>query len=231
MNLRFACVAAAIVLMGTSSAQLDSQYVLQRYALAIDTVPVPKAMAFTYTVSQAGPNNIEQRHVMYRSGSDVRDETLAVDGVSLQKKIVRFSKRDDRYAIATLAPRTAAYQLLFIKTLRDGRHVDYVYEATSLLHTSASAASIDRVSIDGSTYLPRVLYFTTSAEGAKGTGRIEYAAFGKYWMPVIAEIDAKVNGKPARERIVWSDYSFFDSLPASTFQPPKPLPVATLPPI
>jgi hypothetical protein len=228
MNVRAGAAAAALALLGATPGQLDSQYVLQRYALAIDTVPVPKAVIFTYTVSQAGPSNLEQRHVIYRSGSDVRDETLAVDGVS--RKGVRFSRRDDRYAIATMAPRTAAYQLLFEKAVRDGRHVDYLYEATPLIR-GASGATIDRVAIDGTTFLPRVLYFTTSGPNANGTGRIEYAAFGRYWMPVAADVNATVAGKPARERIVWSDYRFPESLPPSTFQSPKPLPIATLPPI
>ncbi|HEU5479905.1 MAG TPA: hypothetical protein VFU90_08745, partial [Candidatus Tumulicola sp.] len=52
--------------------QLDSQYVLQRYALAIDAAPAPKYVVFTYAVSQLGPSNLEQRHTIYRSGNDVR---------------------------------------------------------------------------------------------------------------------------------------------------------------
>jgi hypothetical protein len=50
-------------------------------------------------------------------------------------------------------------------------------------------------------------------------------------MPVVAAATAQVGGKPARERITWSDYRFPQSLPPSTFQPPQPLPQATLPTI
>ncbi|MBV8333717.1 MAG: hypothetical protein JO192_13345 [Candidatus Eremiobacteraeota bacterium] len=226
---RLLCALAAIVALGATPAELDSQYVLQRYALAIDTVTAPKAVIFTYTVSQAGYSNVEQRHVIYRSGSDVRDETLAVDGVALVRKIVRISHRDDRYAIARLAPKAASYELLFLRTIKDGKRADYEYEATPLI--AMLDAPVDRVTIDGRTYLPRDVQFTTRGPDAEGRAHVEYAAFGKYWMPVVAEVNAVVNGKPARERIVWSDYRFPASLPPSTFEPPRPLPHATLPPV
>ncbi|MBV8196724.1 MAG: hypothetical protein JO263_01195 [Candidatus Eremiobacteraeota bacterium] len=231
MKLRPAWIAlfAGIALLGASSRELDSQYVLQRYALALDAAPVPRAVVFSYTVSQAGPSNIEQRHTVYRSGLDVRDETLAVDGVGLAQKIVRFGRRDDRYAIARLAPRPVAYQMLFLGTHNDGKHLDYVYEASPLLHQNG--AWIDRVTIDGLRFLPRQIHFHTGGPDAEGTGQVEYAPFGKYWMPVLATASATVRGKPARERISWSEYRFPGALPPSTFQPPKPLPIATLPPI
>jgi hypothetical protein len=162
--------------------------------LAIDTVEQPKAVIFTYTVSQAGPTTIEQRHVIYRSGSEVRDETLAVDGETLVRKLVRFSHREDSYAIARLSPRTTDYELLFVRTVKDGRHLDYEYDAAPLLRTAD--ASIDRVTIDGIRYLPRTIYFTTQGPDAKGSARVAFAPFGRYWMPVAADVDAVVNGKP-----------------------------------
>lgn len=229
MNRLHLLVASAIAgfLLGVAPAPsvLDSQYVLQRYALAIDAVPVPKNVVFTYSVSQVGPSNIEQRHTIFRSGPDVRDETLAVDGVALTRKIVRFSRRDDRYAVARLAPRAVAYQILFLRAMRDGRRFDYAYEVTPLLRQSG--ASIDRMTIDGSRFLPRVVHFHTVGTDAKGDGEVTYAPFGQYWLPVLATVDATVNGKPARERITWGDYRFPEVLPPSTFQPPKPLPPAS----
>lgn len=226
---RWVCALAAVVVLGTTPSDLDSQYVLQRYALAIDTLAAPKAVIFTYTVSQAGPSNLEQRHVIYRSGTDVRDETLAVDGVALARKIVRIARREDRYDVTRLAPKAAAYELLFLRTIKDGKHTDYEYEASPLLRSLS--APIDHVTIDGRTFLPRDVQFTTTGPDAQGRAHVEYAAFGKYWMPVMAEVTAVVSGKPARERIVWSDYRFPQSLPESTFVAPRPLPHATLPPV
>jgi hypothetical protein len=223
-------IAAALLLGAAPAKELDSQYVLQRYALALVETPVPKLLVFGYTVSQAGLGNIEQRHELYRSGLSVRDETLAVDGVTLRQKHVRFEQREDRYAIDRIAPRGDTYQMLFVHSVRDGSHIDYVYDTTPILR-QATGMWVEQVTIDGIKFLPRRVRFHSEGEDAKGKGTIEYAAFGKYWLPVVATVDATVNGKPARERIAWSDYRFPPSLPASTFLAPQPLPLASLPPI
>ncbi|HEV3195179.1 MAG TPA: hypothetical protein VGZ06_03500 [Candidatus Cybelea sp.] len=228
MMLRATVAALALFAwLGASPAQLDSQYVLQRYALAIQAVAVPKVVVYSYTVSQVGPSNIEQRHRVYRSGTEVRDETVWIDGMELRRKIVRFSHREDRYAVAHFAPRPDSYQLLFLGATKDGRHMDYVYEATPL--SRASGAWVDRLTIDGENFLPRAVHFHTSGSDAQGSGNVEFASFGKYWMPVLAVAQARVKGKPARELIAWSDYRFPARLPPSTFQPPEPLPHATTP--
>lgn len=221
-------VLAACALLGASAAQLDSQYVLQRYTLALETEPTPKAVIFDYSVSQVGPSNMDERHTIYRSGLDVRDETISLDGNALHRKVVRILHHADRYAVQAIAPRSDDYELLFVGTSKDGHHVDYTYEATPLLKTATTAA-VERVTVDGIKFLPRTIVFRTGEASVRGNGRIEYAQFGKYWMPVSASIVAVVDGKPARERITWSAYRFPGSLPASTFVAPKPLPRPTLP--
>jgi hypothetical protein len=218
------CTLALCALLGATPPAFDSQYVLQRYALAVTALTAPKAVIYSYTVSQVGPNNIEQHHTVYRSGGAVRDETLSVDGIPLGRKIVRFSRHPERYTVARFAPQTNAYELLFLGTVRDGHHLDYEYEATPL--SRPAGAWIDRVTIDGVKFLPRTVHFHSTGLGATGSGVIVFAPFEKYWMPVIADAQARVNGKPAREHIVWSDYRFPDSLPSSTFEQPEPLPLA-----
>ncbi len=226
--IRGLCAAASLlILLGASPQQLDSQYVLTRYALAVETAPVPATVVFSYAVSQVGPSNIEQRHTVYRSGMDVRDETLSVDGMVLHHKVVRFGHRQDGYVFTRFAPRTDAYELLFLGTVKDGHHLDYTYEATPL--SRASGVWIDRVTIDGMRYLPRSVHFHTSGAQASGTAEIDFGSFGRYWMPVSVAAEATIKGKPARERIMWSDYRFPKALPTSTFQSPRPLPQAMLP--
>jgi len=225
-----AALFAMVALLGLTPAQLDSQLVLQRYELEMGDLHSPKAMIFSYTVSQAGPSDIEQRHQIYRSGVDVRDETLAVDGVALKPKIVRISKREDRYDVLRLAPRTTTYTMLFLRAVRDGAGVDYEYETTPLV-PQASGFVVERLTIDGETFLPRVIGFRTAGAIAHGTGKLEYSKIGAYCVPVAVSVDAEVNGKPAREHIALGAYRFPPSLPPSTFVAPKPLPTATLPPI
>jgi hypothetical protein len=228
--MRVITIAAAMVaLLAAVPRPIDSQLVLQRYTLELNDLETPKAMIFGYSVSQLGSTDIEQRHTIYRSGLDVRDETLSVDGIALKPKIVTFGKREDRYAIDRLAPRTASYELLFVKAIRDGAHLDYAYDATPIGESPAFA--ITRVVIDGINYLPREIDFKTASTEAQGAGKLIYGKADKYWMPLLATVEAEVNGKPARERIVWDGYRFPPALPPSTFAPPRPLPHATLPPI
>jgi hypothetical protein len=225
MTHRWGAVVALPALLGASSGSFDSQYVLQRYALAIANVTAPKVVIYSYTISQVGPSNFEQHHRIYRSGTAVRDETLTVDGLALSRKIVRFSHRVDRYSVERFAPHTDAYELLFLGTVKDGHHLDYVYEATPL--SRPEGAAIDRVTIDGIKFLPRTVHYHSSGVDVTGSGDIEFASFGKYWMPVLAGAQARIKGKPARERIVWTDYRFPESLPPSTFTAPVRLPTAT----
>jgi hypothetical protein len=211
-----------------SGAPLDSQLVLQRYGLALDALAAPKAVIFTYTVSQAGPASIEQRHRIYRSGDEVRDEVLVVDGVALKTKITRISIRQDHYALARVAPRENTYGFIFVRSERHGGRIDYIYDALPYFRATTGFI-VKHLTIDGKTFLPRAIAFETSTTTARGEGELVYAPIGQYWMPVLASVSADLAGKPARERIVWSEYRFPASLPASTFISPKPLPHVTHP--
>ncbi|HTU71803.1 MAG TPA: hypothetical protein VMF11_15985 [Candidatus Baltobacteraceae bacterium] len=224
-----AATIAMLALLGAVPLNLDSQLVLQRYDLAMGDLQLPKTMIFDYSVSQLGPTDIEQRHVIYRSGLEVRDETITVDGIPLKPKIVNFSRREDRYAIARLAPRSSTYSMLFLRTVRDGSHLDYRYDVAPL--AAAGGFVVTGLVIDGITYLPREIDFATSSGTTQGQGKLLYGKAGKYWVPMLASVQARVDGKDARERIVWGTYRFPPALPASTFVPPRPLPHATLPPI
>lgn len=219
------------ILAGTVAAgsQLDSQIVLERYELEMSDVTAPKTSIVSYTVSQAGPTDIEQSHRQYRSGLNVRDETISVDGSQLKRKIVRIGLRENRYSLARIAPRGTTYAFIFVRAKKRDGHLDYEYEVTPLV-APAGGFVVKRVTIDGDRFLPRSIAFSTSSANANGTGEIDFAPAGKYWLPVQVSVDATVGGKPARERISWSDYRFPPSLPASTFAAPKPLPTATLPP-
>lgn len=226
---RSAVALTLLALLGAAPANVDSQLVLSRYALELSGLQAPKTMIFSYTISQIGATDIEQRHVLYRSGLNVRDETIAVDGIPIKPKIVTFGKRPDRYAITKLAPRADAYAMLFMNTVRSGSHLDYRYQLTPLEPRSGFVATA--LVIDGESYLPHEIDFTASSGAAHGHGSLVYGKSDKYWVPLYATVEAMVSGKPARERIVFGGYRFPAALPPSTFVPPKPLPHATLPPI
>jgi hypothetical protein len=221
---------AATFLLAAAPAQLDSLVVLNRYEATLTALKPPPVMIFSYTVSQAGTTDIEQRHRIYRSGQNVRDETVAVDGVGLKTKVVRIVQRVDHYAIDRTAPRSSVYTILFVRPIKNGNRIDYEYEATPT-NGNTSGYVVDHFVIDGMHMLPSMVHFRTDSSGASGAGDIEYGAVDGYWVPLSASVTATVDGKPARERIVWSEYRFPPSLPPATFSTPKPLPSETLPPI
>lgn len=209
-------IAAAALAVALQS-PIDSQLVLDRYSAALTNVLVPKAVIFSYSVSQAGPTDLEQRHRVYRSGIEVRDETVEVNGLPLKRRVVRVRRRNDPYAISALAPRADEYELLFVRAQRDGSRFDYIYR-TLPLHANTEGFVVDRVIIDGRTYLPRAIDFHTSNDtGSSGTGTVDFSRFGAYWMPSLATVSAVVDGTIARERIAFSDYDFPPALPRSTF--------------
>lgn len=220
-------VALAATTLGAAPAALDSQAVLARYEHAVANAKVPNASIFSYAVSQAGAGDLEERHRLYRSGTNVRDETIARNGSTLHPKRVTITSRVDRYAVTRLAPRAAAYHFVFVRSVKDASHVTYLYETAPL--AASDTFEVTRVAIDGRTFLPVTIEFRTNGVSAKGIGSVQYAAAQGYWMPLAASVNATVNGKTARERINFEDYAFPQSLPPATFHTPRPLPTATPP--
>ncbi len=209
-------LAGLLGLLLLGAVPLDSELVLQNYARALATLQTPKFTIFSYAVSQAGPNDIEQRHRIYRSGLDVRDETILVDGGKPKNAAISIGKRVDRYAVGKLAPHPNAYELLFVRAIVTGSRTDYLFDATPFVK-GATGFVVTHVTIDGVTFLPRSIAFRATSFAARGDGEIRYAPFAGHWMPVLATIGASVNGQPARERIAFGDYRFPTSLPPATF--------------
>jgi hypothetical protein len=207
--------------------QLDSQAVLERYAARLLREEGPKVLVFLYTVSQAGPRDIEQVHRVYRSGDLVRDETLMVDGV--RQKSIRIARYRNRYTLENLAPRMTQYAFLFERAARSGTTYTYTYRAVPL--GSPAGFIVDTIAIDGRSFLPVLIHFRSSALATTGSGSIAFGKSGKYWVPAQANVQASIRGKPARERITFSMYQFPTSLPKSTFQTAKPLPKPVIPTI
>jgi hypothetical protein len=204
---------------------LDSQVILNRYAARLLHEEGPKVLVFSYSVSQAGPRAIEQTHRVYRSGDLVRDETIMSDGI--RQKNIRIARYRNRYTLDNLAPRTTQYAFLFERSARSAGSLSYTYRAVPL--GAVGAFVIDAMTIDGRSYLPLEIHFHTASASASasasisGHGAIAFARSGKYWVPSSATVDARIAGKPARERITFGAYQFPASLPKATFRSPRPL--------
>lgn len=200
---------------------LDAATVTERYRAALLRLRRPPALAFEYTLEQLGLHDMEQTHRVYRSGPSERDEVLVVDGYRLKAPAVRIiTGRAPHYDIATIAPRPDAYRLVPIATLRAAGGYRYRFRTAAL---GPRAFEVREIDLDGATFLPAVVRFAIAANGAHGTGELEYAAASGYWLIRSARVSAILrDGKRARETIVWGKYQFPVGLPADTFRAPRP---------
>lgn len=203
--------------------------VLARYAAGLAAIKRPKVLAFQYTVEQLGLHNLEQSHRVYRSGVSERDETLVVDGYTLQYPSIRiFRNRIDRYDIVAVAPRPGPYAFVFSGLLPRAGGSAYVFKTA---RAAKSAFAVSEIEIDGRTFLPSVIRFRLAGNGARGSGELRYGRSEAYWLVRQAIVSARLtSGVSAHERIIWSNYQFPTSLPPSTFQPPRAVPTPSAAP-
>jgi hypothetical protein len=200
---------------------LEPETVLARYADALAGVERPPAVSFDFWIEQLGLRNIEQLHRVYRSGTSERDETLSVDGYPLRTPEVRILlNRAYRYDITAVAPKLDAYVFALESTLRSGSHYAYTFATAP---RAPRSFAVSEVIIDGETFLPSTVRFSVSGGKARGDGRLRYAKAGRYWIVTDATVAVRLaDGKPARERIIWSHYRFPTTLPTATFREPRP---------
>ena len=99
------------------------------------------------------------------------------------------------------------------------------WRASSFAATSArdaAPATVQEVTIDGSTFLPIAIHFVTSTHA--GSGSVTFGRVQKYWMAVTASAAAPYAKSAAVEHIAFYRYRFPTALAASTFSKPRPLP-------
>ena len=102
--------------------------VIAKYQSALKSLKEPRVFTVEYTMQQTGARTLDQTHRIFRSGSDERDETLAVNGSRSKYPVVRiFRRRPYRYTVAALAPKPSAYDFAYAGPHRNGKHVDYVF--------------------------------------------------------------------------------------------------------
>ncbi len=191
--------------------------VLTRYATALAEVHTPTALTFEYTLDQTGMRNGEQVHRIFRSGTNERDELLAIDGRKLVPPNVRILRgQRNRYALESLAPKPADYTFRFVGTAKSGRHVDYVFQTAARV---PGAFRITNVTIDGIAFVPSALAFT--ATDHDGSGTLTFARFDRYWLPTDATARATYGAVAQAEHLTFARYRFPDELPPATFAAPR----------
>jgi hypothetical protein len=207
-------------LLRSTAATATAATVLARYAEALVVYRTPAVISFEYSVDQTGARDIQQTHRVFRSGLSQRDELLSVDGKKLIPPSVRiFEGRRNRYTVEALAPRPNAYAFKYLGPVRSGHHTDAVFATTPL---APGPTVVREVQIDGLTFLPVSIRFTTAVR--QGSGSVTFGRVQKYWLPLTATAKATYANLAAEEHITFARYRFPASLPASTFAKPRPLP-------
>jgi hypothetical protein len=195
--------------------------VVAKYAAALKALKEPRVFSVDYTIEQTGTRSLEQTHRIFRSGTDERDETIAVNGTRPTSPLVRiFRRRPYRYTIAALAPKPSAYDFTYAGPHKDGKHVDYVFAVTPKKPVRGFAFT--QVIIDGVTFLPATISFATDQHA--GHGQVTFAKSDRWWVARSAAAQANVPGGIAHERLMFSRWRFPATLPPSTFAAPRPLP-------
>lgn len=216
-----AASAAALLTTPPATTPLAPDAVLVRYQTALASVRDPHVFTVEYTLEQTGTRVLDQRHRIFRSGGNERDETLAVNGKASLTPVVRiFRGRPYRYAVSRLAPRPGAYDFAYLGPHKAGKHVDYVFRL--IPKNPSQAFALTDVTIDGVTFLPSSISFATGAHA--GSGSVTFTKSERWWVATGATASARVPGGVAHERLTFSRWRFPTALPASTFALPRPLP-------
>ncbi len=211
-----ALLAAAVV------TTLAPQAVLAKYGAALKALKEPRVFTVEYTLEQTGTRTLEQTHRVFRSGSNERDETIAVNGTRLTRPQIRvFRNRPYRYTVAALAPKPAQYAFAYLGPRKDARHVDFVFR---LAPKKPGAFAFTELTVDGVTFLPVTVAFATRAHGGRGT--VSFGKRDRWWVASGASASVRVPGGTAREQLGFSRWRFPPSLPPSTFALPRALPSA-----
>lgn len=197
--------------------------ILVKYSAALAKVHEPKIVVFEYAVEQLGLRNLVQTHRIYRSGARERDETRVVDGYTLNPPTIRtLAVGKNRYAVANIAPRPAPGSFAYAGLSARAGRPQYVFNVRPRVSTANAAAkpfAVDEVEIDSRSYLPTLVRFNVRAGKARGTGEIAFDRAGPHWLVQRAEATITLaDGTPARERIVFSAYTFPKQLPPTTFE-------------
>lgn len=209
-----------IALLAAAALVLTPSAVVTKYEATVAKLREPRVFTLEYTMEQTGSRAIEQSHRIFRSGSNERDETLAVNGNRATRPQVRvFRGRRYRYTVKGLSPQTKAYAFRFVGTRRDGHHLDYVY---ALAPKAKSGFRFTQVTIDGVAFLPTAVAFATREHA--GHGLITFGKRQKWWVATTAIASAEAPGGTAHERMAFYAYRFPPSLPTSTFAIARPLP-------
>lgn len=197
--------------------------VLDAYRLAMASRKTPTTMVFEYTVTRSGPNRIvtEQHRVYWKDTGEERNDTIGVNGtpvVPATSQVVhrtiwpydpnRFLVSADSYDATPAGATVIAGRKAYAFALTKSAPSDFILKA---------------LFVDAKTHLPLRETFAVAGEDCDGSGLIEFASAGGYWLPIFTSVACTETGSsitPApvfKESIRFGNYRFPKVIPPDVF--------------
>ena len=195
---------------------------LAKYRAAMIALPKPPNMVFTYTESRGGPLRIVTGvHRVYRDSAGYqRNDTLELNGATIRPPQTQtFFRPTWPYHADQFAAPAAEYDAAYagIATV-NGRRA-FVFRVK---RHDAAPFSVTELDLDASSSLPLRERFSAATPQCDGTGWIEFALSGQYWLPSAVSADCTITTPPGsqyKHTIRFADYRFPVAIPNDVLHP------------
>lgn len=195
---------------------------LAKYRAAMIALPKPPNMVFTYTESRGSPLRIVTGvHRVYRDSAGYqRNDTLELNGATIRPPLTQtFFRPTWPYHADQFAVSASEYDATYtgIATV-NGRRV-YVFRVK---RHDAAPFSITELDLDTSSSMPLRERFSAATPQCDGTGWIEFAQSGQYWLPSAVSADCTMTTAPSsqyKHTIRFADYRFPVAIPNDVLHP------------
>lgn len=179
-------------------------------------------MVFTYTEMRADPQRIvTSSHRVYRNAAgDQRNDTIEVNGASIRPPRTQTYQRAQwpyyADAFAVLPPEYVA-SVSGVATI-DGKRTQ-VY---AVRRATSAPFSITELALDPSSALQVRERFSVTTGSCDGTGSIDFAQTGAYWLPTSVSVECSTSGAAGagyKNSIRFADYRFPVTIPSDVLHP------------
>lgn len=211
-------VAATIVVLAAAP-----ETIFGSYRSALLARKTPANMEFEYTVTRSGPNRIitEQHRVYWTATGVERNDTIEVNGTPIVPAISHMLHRVTwPYDVGQFAVSTDEYDVtpggVAVVTGRKA----YVF---TVRRSAPANFMLKSLYVDVKSRLPLRQTFSVAGAGCQGSGSIDFAPTGRYWLPNFVSVVC--TGPPQgatppdifKESIRFSGYRFPATIPPDVF--------------
>jgi hypothetical protein len=214
---------ALLVVVAIAMLAAAPQTVFGTYRNALLARKTPVNMEFEYTVTRSGPNRIvTERHRVYWTATGVeRNDTIEVNGTPVVPAISRMLHRAAwPYDVGQFAVSTDEYDVVPAGVAVVTGRKAYVFIVT---RGAPSDFMLKALYVDVKSRLPLRQTFSVAGAGCQGSGSIDFAPTGGYWLPSFVSVVCTAPQQGAtppdifKESIRFGGYAFPATIPPDVF--------------